>query len=218
MSRGKIVIKPIGRILLRTAVILLSLAVVAVGTFSYAKYVYNSETEDSASAASMGIEIFELEERGTTIQNIDFTKVVPGADIPGPHIRLKINAEVNYSLFVKITQSKVMPTYTYFDEFGHEVEEPSVAYLMSEDYWTPYGNPYDVDGNKTVYTYKYNFVFKAGQKYNYTNDKYEGYKTEGEIKILYGDVIYVSQYYNEYYKGNPQNFTLSFETSIRQVQ
>lgn len=227
MSKEKIVKKSFGKILLRTAVILLSLTVFAAGSISYAKYISVNSTDDSANIAGMGIEIFELNEHGKRVENIDYTKVVPGADIPGPHIKLKINSEVNYSLFVKITRSTSMPThsYTYIDENGEEVPviEDTVYYFLSPYNWDQYGKPY-IDGDKTVETYQYivssengkkDYAFKAATQYNYTNEDDGKIKANGEIEILGNDVIYVSQYYD--YKNSPK-FTLSFEVYIRQVQ
>ena len=201
MSSGK---SKIGRILLRTACVLLGLGVVAAGTISYAKYISGEEEKQSSIVANMGVELFELVEFGSaTAQEkveIDYSKVVPGADIPGPHIRLQIESEVSWSLFVKVTQSNNLPIR---DRDGHDI----VAYYIDLEHWTQVGEP-TVKRDSTEYTYQYNDVFRPIKRYDFTG--------ANEIAILSGgggeDVIYVSQYYDRMTK-----FSLSFETYIRQV-
>lgn len=197
MSRGKHIKTPLGRILFRASFILAGVAVIAAGSVSYAKHLSAEEAKQSAGVANMGVTLFELVENGNAANDlrIDYTKVVPGADIPGPHIRLKINSEVSWLLFVKVTTNNfpIMGV----DADGNEME--TVTYEMAEG-WKQVGAP-TVKGNVTEYTYQYNYVFLPAVEHDYT------------IGILEDDVIFVSQYFNH---ETASNFSLSFETYIRQ--
>lgn len=209
MNRGQIRKMSYKKILYWTACVLIGLTLTALTVSEvYARFISSKNSDESANVASVGIEIFELKEYGKTVEHIDLTKVVPGADIPGPHIKLRINSEVNYSLFVKVKVPNANCIKFILDDSDTVTEEQTITYRMSKN-WQIYGDPYD-EGGETVYTYQYSSVFKAGQQYDCTG--------ENEIEILDGDEIYVSQYYNEYDKETPQNFTLTFEALIRQVQ
>lgn len=200
MNRGKI---SIGRILLLPSFMLIGILVFIAGTVSYAKYVSGEESKQSAGIANMGVELFELVEYGKPVNElkIDYTKVVPGADIPGPHIRLMINSEVSWTLFVRVTQTG-LPLKGVNE---HDREIDTIYYEMSEN-WA------QVPGQEGLYRYivndpkesEHDYVFKPATVHDYTG--------ESEIAILAGDMIYVSQYYDK-----ASEFTLSFEAYIRQT-
>lgn len=188
--------------------ILFVLSLLAAMSFGevYARYVTSDDADGTGNVASVGIESFELFEHAKGVESIDYTKVVPGADIPGPHVKLKIDAQVDYTLYVKVTAINFPPA----DGEGNEVQ--TVSYSLSEDTWRLVNTTTEQKGNDkyTVSTYEYivgteggkqNCVFKAGTPY------------EMEIGILKDDVIYISQYYD------PQTtkFTLAFEAYLRQV-
>lgn len=171
----------------------------------YARYATSGDSDDTGNVASVGIESFELFEHGNGVESIDYTKVVPGADIPGPHVKLKIDAQVNYTLYVKVTSVNFPPA----DGDGNEVQ--TVSYSLSET-WRLVNTTTEQKGNDkyTVSTYEYivgtegentDCVFKAGTPY------------EMEIKILKDDVIYISQYYDP----DTTKFTLAFEAYLRQI-
>lgn len=190
-----------------TACILLVLTLLAAWSIgeAYARYVTSDDANDSGNVASVGIESFDLFEHADGVESIDYTKVVPGADIPGPHIQLEINSQVSYTLYVKVTAINFPPV------DGNGVEAGTVSYSLS-DAWRLVNTATEQKGDDkyTVSTYEYivsgegeaqSCVFEAGTPY------------EMEIEILKDDVIYISQYYD------PQTtkFTLAFEAYIRQV-
>ena len=224
MSRGNIMKKPLGRILFWTICIVLAVAVCTAGSISYAKYISSENMNDHSDVANMGVELFELQEHGVLRQNVDLTQVVPGADIDGPHIRLKINSEVSYTLFLRIIHDEFPESYKYIDEEGVENVVDTVYYTVMKDQWTLY-EAYK-DGDKYVEVYQFvvsnengekDHVFKASTPYNYT---YYGEGAMGEITVLLGDVIYISQYYDYTFvrnQGHTKDFTISFEAFIRQV-
>lgn len=109
MSGRKFIKTTVGKVLLRTLPLLLGAAVFVAGSVSLAKYVYTSSLNDSAGTASIGIEVFELDQYGSTEQYIDYTQIVPGSDIPGPHIKLRLNSEVSYTLYVQVTETGDFP-------------------------------------------------------------------------------------------------------------
>ena len=203
MSRGKLIKSSLGRKLLRASFILVGIAVVAAGTVSYAKYISGKESKQSAGIANMGVELFELVEYGNPVNDlkIDYTKVVPGADIPGPHIRLMINSEVSWTLFVRVTQTGL--PLKFVNEHDREID--TIYYEMSKN-WA------QVPGQEGLYRYivndpkesEHDYVFKPATVHNYTG--------KSEIEILANDTIYVSQFYDQRSK-----FTLSFEAYIRQT-
>ena len=211
MSREKFFKSSLGRILFGMTFVLLAVLLVVAGTLSYAKYINTEEEKQSAGVANMGVELFEFVEygnvpEGTIVKDlkIDFTKVVPGADIPGPHIQLKINSEVSYSLFVKVTATPRDPGKTFPLMWSGE---KVVEFNMSEK-WEK------VEGQEGLYRYIVksangvnDCVFKPATKYDYTGID--------EIQLLEADVIYISQYYPFY--DPSYEFTLSFETFVRQV-
>lgn len=256
MSKLKKLKKPLSKkFVFRTAVVLICLAVLAAGTVSYAKYFSFFEKNSSASVANVGIEVFEINKYGSLATNIDFSQIVPGADIPGPHIKLKMNSEVNWSLFVKVTE-RGFPVEEWLDdvpgnsisarvtvgkdENGDDIIQyhDVISYFMSEN-WERIDTVKEVDKKSGeiyyVKTYKYTSVFVAGKSYNFTNEEGKG---EGEIALLAGDFIEVSQYYGDYNYGgyfdsgidgkDPEykpphyqqsiKFGLKFETYIKQVQ
>lgn len=141
MSGGKLTKTSIGKILLRTLPFLLGIAIIVVGSVSYAKYVSSHAIDDSASTAGMGIEIFELDKYGSQETNVDYTQIVPGADIPGPHIKLRINSEVSYTLYVKVTETG-FPVPVEADK-----ENKNSLYYSTRN--AIVGNIKDKDGNTT---------------------------------------------------------------------
>lgn len=236
MSKVKILKKPYSRILCWTLYILavITLCVFAVSEV-YAKYVSSGKSDGSANVAGMGIEVFELVDHGNSKLadhgkdepsiKYDCTKVIPGVDIPGPHIKLKIKSEVSYTLYVKVKVPNVDCI-----KFGEDdnnvtaVKKPTVTYKMAGN-WVEDVEHRVKENGYTVYTYKYSvakdsapgtdFVFKAGEEHVYDSP-------DTEIQILDGDKIDVSQYfsYKDFdHKNYPDvtDFTLSFETFIRQV-
>ena len=204
MSRGKNKMS-FGRILLLPTFILLGIMVVLVGTVSYAKYISREESKQSANVANMGVELFELVERGKVVNElkIDYTKVVPGADIPGPHIRLQIESEVTWSLFVKVKWTNTFPIMRTLPD-GHQEE---IVYFNMADGWEVYGTPV-LNDKTTEVIFRYDYVFRPSVRHDYVAGK------DGEIEILLGDAIFVSQYYD---RKTAPDFTLSFEAYIRQV-
>ena len=216
MSGGKFIKSPLGKILLRASFILLGAAVVAVGSVSYAKYVTSDEVKENSHVASMGIDLFELVEHGSAVESmkIDYTKVVPGANIPGPHVRLKVDAEVSYRLFVKYTLIGELPTYKFMEDgYEHEFETIGIQFSDKWKYYMTYRYP---EEDRVEVIYQYLDIFKPTEKYDYTA---EG---SGEIKVLQNDEIFVSQYYGKYdYPGQSYEqvakFELTFEAYIRQV-
>lgn len=172
-----------------------------------AKYVTSDEASNSANVAGVGVEILNLVQYGQAVAGLDYSKVVPGADIPGPHIQLKINSEVSYTLYVRITVQN-LPSYTNDDG-----ETVNTVYFDLTDDWT-FVDSVDAD-NYTTSTYKYvvdttnnvkNYVFNAGEEHEYIGDN--------EITILKNDLIYVSDRYSDR-DGMP--FSIKFEVYIRQV-
>lgn len=259
MSRGKIINQSFGYILFWTVCVLLSLAIFTIGSFSYARYISSNDENSSAGVANMGIEVFELEKGGSLVTNIDYTQVVPGADIPGPHIKLKMCSEVSWSLYVKVTEygfpvadgeggdnsldekngNAIAANVTVGkDENGEDKKEwhNVVMYEMSDE-WELVDTQTVTENDEEYYvkTYKYTFkdtktgVFKPATQYDYTGSD--------EIELLMGDVIFISQYYGDYFYGDYKDsevedgdseylpphyrqdikFGLSFETYIRQV-
>lgn len=225
MSRENISKKSFGRILFRTAVILLSIAVIASGAISYAKFISASGMDDASGVAIGGIEVFELEQYGGTQANIDFSQVVPGADIPGPRVNLKMYSEVKWSLFVKVTETgfpavddendelydklykakgnsigaDVIVGMNEDDSYKTERHSAVVSYSMNDN-WTLINTEIMYAADNTPYyvkTYQ-STAFQPSTKYNYTNTAYEGYETLGGFTLLDGDSIFISQYYNSY--------------------
>lgn len=229
MSRGKLLKKPYRSILYWTVCILAVVTLVAFAVSAvYAKYVTSGSLDDSANVASVGIEEFELVDHGAHANKdtgvdtgvakwensleYNCAKVIPGVDISGPHIKLKINSAVNYTLYVKVKVPNVD-----FIKFGNgnPTTKQTVTYRMS-DYWYEDRTHRVTEKDYTIYTYMYNvnedpvarldFVFKAGNSYSYTDGN--------EIRLLASDRIYVSEHFD--YK-TAKDFNLSFEAYIRQV-
>lgn len=202
-----------GGIPFRAVCILLIVTMIIAWSVSgvYARYVNNVSSNNSASVASMGVEIFNLAQYGQAIAGVDYSKVIPGVDIAGPHIQLKINSEVSYALFVQVTVFNC-PTYVNID--GEVVKV--VDFAMTDDWELT--NVEAVD-NRTKFTYKYivdstdnakNYVFKAGEEHSYVGSD--------EIKILQGDAIFVSERYsNVYAESEELSFFIKFESYIQQV-
>lgn len=228
MSEGKGKIKSVKKILFHAALALVALAVSAVGSFSLARYISSGGMDDSATVADLGIKIYKFSDRQALVENIDFTQVVPGADIPAPHIELKLQSEVSYTLFVKVTTTGFSQWETDTQDntkiIGAKVigknhndkEHEWVKYTLGER-WDYVTSSYDDENNVRTSTYKYNlatdvkndpadYVFKPTKSYDFTGDD--------ELQILDGDVIYISQYYDH---KKAEKFTLSFETYIHQV-
>ena len=215
MSRdelNKINKPPFGSTLSCTVCILLVVAILVAWSVSgvFAKYVTSDNSSNSAGVAGVGVEIFSLAEHGQTVVGFDYSNVVPGVDIPGPHIQLKINSSVSYTLYLKVTTFNCP---TYIDVEGEQVQ---VVYFDMTADWEPVESV-TVDGY-TVSTYKFvvgtadtvsNYVFKAGEEYSYVDDN--------EITILKDDVIYVSERYGEFRDSEDLSFSIKFEAYILQV-
>ena len=199
--------------LCRTLCVLLIVAILATLTISgvYALYVNSNNSSNAAGVAGVGVEIFNLVEHGQAVAGVDYSNVVPGVDIPGPHIQLKIKSEVSYTLYVVVKVSN-LPTYINAD--GEEVQ--AIYFDLTSDWELV--QTVETDGT-TAYTYKYvvstidgekNYVFTAGKQHTYLNDN--------EIAILQNDVIYVSEKYGELCRnGEDTSFSVKFETYIQQV-
>lgn len=197
--------RTVGILLVVTVVIALSIGVV------YARYVNLDKSNNSANVANVGVEIFNLVAYGKAIEGIDYSNIVPGVDIPGPHIQLKINSEVSYALFLQVTVCNC-PTYVNVDG-----EKAEVVYFALTDDWELINTV--TEENYTTFSYKYivdttddvnNYVFKAGENHIYVDSN--------EIKILQDDVIYVSQNYSDIYgNGEDLSFFIKFESYIQQV-
>ena len=155
-----------GSTLCRAVCLLLIVAILVVWSVGvvYAKYVTSDSSSNSAGVAQVGVETFNLVEHGQAVAGTDYSKVIPGVDIPGPHIQLKINSEVNYTLYLEIT-SRNFPTYVNVN--GEQVK---VVYFDLTDDWELVKTV--ESGSNTTYTYKYivdkidnvnNYVFTAGK-------------------------------------------------------
>lgn len=237
-KRGKSLGKSFGAMLYRAVCILLVFTVLTSWSVSglYAKYVSGSSVDENANVARMGIEEFKLIDRAEATSARDFSKLVPGADIPAPHISLKINSEVSYTLYLKITltipsglesmqsnDKHVCVAYTddsgsvsnivYFTVDSSKWEFVKTVSGTDSSDQTQQGDD-ATDGNQTTtatttltYVYKYKTNFVAGTTYDYTADS-------AQLKITTGDVIYVSQYYDKTNSGS--EFSLSFDAYLKQ--
>lgn len=116
---------------------------------TYAKYVISSYMMDSAQVAKTGVGSMELLEHEAELDNGIYTlneeevtkntydTVIPGVDIPkDPFIRLDIDSEVTYSLYIKVAGSDPFPD--------------TVTYELTED-WI------EVDATNGIYKYKDDF-------------------------------------------------------------
>lgn len=228
MSKAKGKIKSVKKILLYAVLPVVVLAVSLAGSFSLARYISSGGLDDSANVANLGIEIYKLSDRQELVEKIDFTQVVPGADIPAPHIQLKLKSEVSYTLFIKVTTTGFSQWETdtqdktkiigakVMGEDHNDNEREWVKYTLGER-WDYVTSSYDDKTNVRTSTYKYNlatdvkndtadYVFKPTVQYDFTD--------KNELQILKGDVIYISQYYDH---EKAEKFTLTFETYIHQV-
>ena len=221
MSKGKIFKKSYRNVLyLAISSFVIVALLIALSATSLAKYISSHNSDQSAGTAKMGIETFELIEHGKHGENDDSTvngtqlkydceKIIPGVDIPGPHVRLKIDSEVSFALYVKVNVPNV--ACVKFGS-GDATATQTVTYKMAGG-WVEDGASETVTVSGviyTVYTYKYANVFKPATVYNYTGDD--------EISVLDGDAIKVSQYY----KSSSQNssspeFSLTFNAYMKQV-
>ena len=178
-----------GSMLYRTVCILLLLTMITAWSVTgvYAKYVSSSTTNETAKVASMGVFKFEVSEHepiididymiknnalhglhdtNTVTNYTDYSDVPPGVDIPKDiSVRMHLEAEVNYELYVRVTKS---------DKF------PSTVTFEMADGWT------QVEGDETLY--KYNVVFKATEKYGSETKDYV-------VGILKDDKLIVSDQY-----------------------
>ena len=203
----------LGSVIYRAVCVLL--IVLTLVTFSvsgvYAKYVTSGSASNSANVAGLGVEIFNVVEKGKEVGGIDYSKVIPGVDIPGPHIQLKINSEVSYTLYLEIT-TRNFPIYINVD--GEKVK---VVYFDVTDDWELINTV--EDNGYTISTYKYvvgttdgvnNYVFKAGEAHTYVDDN--------EITVLKNDVIYVSEKYGKLYGSSEElSFFIKFNAYVKQV-
>lgn len=239
MSRGKLNNKSINKILLRSSFILLAVMMFALGSVSYAKYVSTNDTDDSAGVAGMGVELFEMDKYGSYAANIDYTQVVPGADIPGPRISLKLNSEVSYTIYLRVTEAsdsdagfgtqdtEYQRGNTIKGKDGEGRTHDIVAYSLAP-WWTYEGgmDPY-TEGSITykVKIYKYNlaadnthpehYVSPTAKNHVFKPATVYDYTADGAktIQVLQYDSILISQYYGVQTKPK---FYLSFEAFIRQ--
>lgn len=225
MSKGKIFNKSYRNVLyLAISCFVIVALLIALSSTSLAKFISSHNSDQSAGTAKMGIETFELIEHGkhgekddTTVKGTqlkyDCKKIIPGVDIPGPHVKLKIESEVSCALYVKVNVPNV--TCIKFGD-GKPTATQTVTYKMA-DGWEAEGasETVTVGGVEyTVYTYKYANVFNPATKYNHTEET----GALGEISVLDGDAIKVSQYYKSSSEdGVSQKFSLTFNAYVRQV-
>lgn len=236
----KAVKKSFGSILFWAVCILLVFAALTLWGVSYAKYVSGGDNGDSSKVAYLGVEVFELKEHKATTDDVSEMVnknvlhildmdtevsgsgessyiVPPGVDIPkDPFIRLTINSEVSYELYVKVTCKQFAPS----DSNGNS--EELVVYYLADNWELDQS-----DEENGVYTYRYivdsnatdaaKFTFIAGESYNYNNGN--------EISILKNDMLYVSQKYYAPDEGTKESldkkesltFSIKFEAYIQQV-
>lgn len=175
----------------------------------FAKYIVSDNVEDSARVAKTGISflellehnaketyddsgVYELETDKAPVDKNKYEKVLPGVDIPkDPFVRFEIkNSEVNYMLYLDVTESKYFPsnwvTYTIEDCWE---KVSSFNGTVTYRYVDENGNP---------------VVFKAGDDYSTGPDG---------IQILVDNMLYVS----EHYEGLDKEFSLSFKAQLKQV-
>lgn len=225
-------LKKYRKILLRSTCILLALALFTMASYSLAKYVSTNEEKTDAGVAKLGIEIFELTDSGKTDTTIDYTKIVPGANISGPSIKLKMYSEISWSIYVTVTEigfpvgpeedkdeensldkakgNSITAQTSVVDENGEtrRVNHQVISYYMADDWSlseTKRCTGTADDGTQYTYyvkTYVYNKVFKPATKYNHTNEFFNDYETLYEIPLLAGSEIFVSQYYGDYNYGS----------------
>lgn len=218
-----------GIMLYRAVCVLLVLTALTTCSISgvYARYIAAGSVDGAANMASIGIEVFDL------VQSSG--KVVPGADMAGPYIKLQLDSEVSYTLFVLVKVPKV--DYIEFGgdnmSFDDDSGDVLIKCAMSAS-WTLTGDEYEVteDGVEyTVYKYKYivssdngvnNYIFRAGTPFKTTDD--EGKDAAQTIKILQDDTIYVSENFSKilFDKDDEKDkdfgkFSLKFEAYIQQV-
>lgn len=223
MSRGKIFKKSYRNVLYLAISVFVAIALlIALSATSLAKYISSQKKGDSAGVAGMGIKVFELIEHGShgeeddaeyTEGQIDLKydceKIIPGVDIPGPHIKLKIDSAVSCALYVKVNVPKV-DCIKFGD--GEPTKTQTVTYKIDSKWALQSDLTQEVSSGDTVYTvytYKYEDVFNPATEYNHTKD---GTGALGEIPVLDGDVIKISQYYK-----SSSEFTLTFNAYIKQV-
>ena len=190
-----------------------------VGTVSLARYTTSQEVEEDAGVANIGIKTFELVPRGNEYWNgveannpeanglkVDYNLFIPGFDIPGPHLRLNLESEVSYRVYLKVTQPKTFPTRIIDSE-----TVKTVSFSIADE-WKQTDSTENKDGTIT-YIYEYDYFFRAGETYNYTDTG------EGEIEILEDDKIYVSEYYmaDKSATASKPELKLTFEAFIRQA-
>ena len=145
----------------------------------YAKYIVSGNVNDSAQVADTGIRNMELLEHQAELKNgkyklndeevtgNEYKKVIPGVDIPkDPFIRLELEPNVKYELYVKVTRSDPFPE--------------TVTYSLSEK-WKLSESLSDTD--QGVFVYKYEDIFNTEFNDNieilkdnmiYVNEHYEG--------------------------------------------
>ena len=223
---GNALKQPLGKFLFWLTFGLILFTLLTAGVASYAKYVSSQESNNVAGVADMGIEIFELKEHGVTFDNVDLTKVVPGVDIPGPHIKLKMYSEVSWAVYVKVTE-RGFPVADELDyRPGNKITGRGndgrlhnvVIYDVSADWeLVDVEKSKDPDGTMHyVKTYRYNEVFQPATSYDLTD-------STTAIQFLAGEYIFISEHYGNYDYENGGNkpgpqFGLTFEAYIRQVQ
>lgn len=245
MSRGKILKKTYRSILYWSVCALIVITLVAFAISEvYAKYVTSGGLNDSANVAGVGVEVFELVGHGdhgtedtfvaewnNTGRKYECNLLIPGVDIPGPHVKLKINSDVSYTLYIKVKVPKNVGCLSFVnavdqplpdDEEVDDKEEKTV-FLKMNRHWVEERAYREKSDDYIVYTFKYSltdaatvpdYVFKAGVEYVHDTD-------ETEIEILNDDRIYVSDKFDysafKHETVNAVDFTLSFEAYIRQV-
>lgn len=190
----------------------------------FAKYITTGNDNDSARVAKTGVvkaEILEHEaynkdksgiyelrndEKNTSdstlhkeVNGNKYTEVLPGVDIPkDPFIRLEIDSEVDYELFLRVTESEYFP-----EKVTYEIDKVNWK-LVSED------------------TKNHTRIFKyIGNADGVINGYIDAGKHTILIdKILVNNKLEVSQYYDadaEYKKDDNGKFTLSFDAWLKQV-
>lgn len=182
------------------ALIFLTLLSVWLVSGLYARYIVSDPVSDKARVAD-GLPVLEVLEHRAELKNGEYkldqqvevtgntyTKVIPGVDIEkDPFVRLTSSSDVDFELYIEVTENN-FPTIK--DSDNNEIR--TVSYGIDTSLWE------EVSGKKNIY--------------KYTGDTAAA--TNGEkLYILSDNKLYVS----EHYVGGGEEFSLSFEAWIKQI-
>lgn len=245
-KRSKVFSNTLGAVLYRAVCILLVITALTSWSVSglYAKYVSAGSVDENANVARIGIEQFKLIHRAKATTSRDYSKLVPGADIPAPHVSLKINSEVSYTLYLNITltipadlansQSDYKHVCVAYTDDSGSVSD-IVYFTVDSSKWvfvktvsgtdssdqTQQGDDAatGTDGNQVGATTSAQYT-TITYVYKYTTNFVAGTTydyTTNQLEIITGDVIYVSENYNrEKLPANALEFSLGFDLYLKQ--